>query len=677
MQFFQNKVMRILFLIMLAALIPAMWLTWQRNQVETAARTVEMVYDYDNILDNAAVEKKSVDDLYELYRKSGITSLAIYDETPEKLLAHGQVRFYTGAGMQAETGNDPEVHTDRVYLQPSNQASGAAIFKEVKQAVSDRFRPEDVRFLQIRGVDTIEVNASYKNFAEMPLGIFQNDIKTVTDNGFYAVLRPKNTAHMSKEAIDTFLEAVDSSPKVSAVLFQGKEVLGHKDQEAYVTEELKKRHVPVVLIEAQNQLGFEPQEGILDMARNMDYQNVRLYAMSKEELIKLTQDEASARFYISDIERNIRMNLFPSYKDAKGGESLSETNARYIGMVKERLENHGFSIGKASIMESYFPSRVLRACVMIGASALAVMVLVMLIPFFKSYALAIFGLLVLATQGLYWGTQSLLPLQALALAVEIGTPVFVVSLFLDYCVSRKNEAEKSFSMGHIFLESLTILWVCGLFVLLTASYVSGLLGDIRFFLEMAIFRGVKVTFVMPIILISLIYIQKFPFFGKPVTTDKDFVTFVRKFCGIPIKMGLLMLLGVLAVVGLIFVGRSGNNGAPVPQFEVALRRFLEDNMYARPREKEFLFGHPALLFAMTALYRRWPQILHYLFVLAFTIGQGSMIETFAHMRSPYILSLIRGLDGLAAGSCMMVLALIGIVILIRITKFFGGRYGKA
>ena len=47
-----------------------------------------------------------------------------------------------------------------------------------------------------------------------------------------------------------------------------------------------------------------------------------------------------------------------------------------------------------------------------------------------------------------------------------------------------------------------------------------------------------------------------------------------------------------------------------------------------------------------------------------------MVETFAHMRSPFILSFIRGLDGLAAGTLFMVAALLGVMILARITKFF-------
>ena len=182
-------------------------------------------------------------------------------------------------------------------------------------------------------------------------------------------------AHAPKAFIDDFFHAVDASDKVSGVIFQGKEVFGYKEYQKEVSQGLNQRHIPIVMIEAQSQLGFEPQAGLLDMARHSDYHLVRLYAMSKDELIKLNQKEAAARFYISDIERNIRMNLFPSYKFALDGKTLSETNAAYIAGVRDRLENHGFSVGKASVMDAYFPEKPLRAVAMAGAVSLIVLTL--------------------------------------------------------------------------------------------------------------------------------------------------------------------------------------------------------------------------------------------------------------------------------------------------------------
>lgn len=190
----------------------------------------------------------------------------------------------------------------------------------------------------MNGVDTLEVDAVYNKFMQMELGIYAETVKDAASRGFYVVLRPGNEAHVSKAYVDLFLKKLDTSDRVSAIIFQGKEVLGYKEYVKYLSDELNKRHIPIALIEAQNQLGFERQAGNLEMAVFSDYNVVRLYAMSKDELIKLEPKEAASRFYISDIERNIRMNLFPSFKFPLNGMSLSETNASYIAEVSSRLE---------------------------------------------------------------------------------------------------------------------------------------------------------------------------------------------------------------------------------------------------------------------------------------------------------------------------------------------------
>lgn len=444
----------------------------------------------------------------------------------------------------------------------------------------------------------------------------------------------------------------------------------------YVANELKKRHIPIALVEAQSQLGFEKQAGIVDLAKQSNYQAVRAYAMSKDELIKIDPKEAASRFYISTIERNIRLNLFPSYKFAIGGHTLSETNAAYISDVTNRIENHGFSVGKASVMEAYFPNQIMKSVAIVGAVSMGVWFLILLIPYVGKYVWSIEILAVMLFELMFFCVHATLTTQLLALVCAVAAPVIVVTLFIDYCLKRKKEAYQSRGYMGIFGESVILLWVCGAFSLIGALYVSGLLSDIRFLLEMEIFRGVKLTFVLPIIFVSLIYIQRFPFFGKSVSDGHDFIRFVKKFCQVDIKLGLLVLLGALGVAGLVFVGRSGNNGAPVPHFEIVLRRFLESIMYARPREKEFLLGHPAVFLSLVALYKKWPQIIHYLLIVAVTVGQGSIVETFAHMRSPFILSFIRGIDGLAVGTIVIAIVLVGTILITKMTKYLGDCYEK-
>ena len=155
MKLFQTTIGRILAVVVLICLLPAMYISWQRNQVETRARTVEMVYDYDNILSRAAVERTTVDDLFALYRKSGITSLALYDETATKLVSRGDARVMSGSAMHNAALDNPDIRDDCVYVQPSATATDHVIFNELKNAVRDNFRTQDIRELTVNGTDTI------------------------------------------------------------------------------------------------------------------------------------------------------------------------------------------------------------------------------------------------------------------------------------------------------------------------------------------------------------------------------------------------------------------------------------------------------------------------------------------------------------------------------------------
>jgi len=137
-------------------------------------------------------------------------------------------------------------------------------------------------------------------------------------------------------------------------------------------------------------------------------------------------------------------------------------------------------------------------------------------------------------------------------------------------------------------------------------------------------------------------------------------------------MGTLILVGLLGLVAIVFVGRSGHTaGVPVPGIEVAMRRFLETVMYARPREKEFLIGHPAFFLMVAAMYRKWPELVHFFTVLAAVIGVGSMVETFAHIRTPFIMSFIRGLNGWLTGLVLGILLICAIAVVQYVTAWMG------
>ena len=61
-------------------------------------------------------------------------------------------------------------------------------------------------------------------------------------------------------------------------------------------------------------------------------------------------------------------------------------------------------------------------------------------------------------------------------------------------------------------------------------YIASLLGNTKFFVEFAIFRGVKLTFVLPVILVMIAYLQRFPLWkGRMINSKEEAKKFVVEF----------------------------------------------------------------------------------------------------------------------------------------------------
>lgn len=252
-------------------------------------------------------------------------------------------------------------------------------------------------------------------------------------------------------------------------------------------------------------------------------------------------------------------------------------------------------------------------------------------------------------------------------------PVLAVTRQLDCW--REREPYRGSSLRRILVDGLGGLVVTTLLAIIGGFYIGGILGDIRFMLEMEIFRGVKLTFVLPLVLITMVYVVRYhPFAAESINGPWGMYRQLKRILDYPVQLKTLALVGLGVVAAWIFVGRSGHTaGIPVPGIEIKVRAFLEDTLYARPREKEFFIGHPAFFLAVVALYRQWPRILHYLLVVAITIGQGSLVETFCHIRTPIYMSFVRGIHGLWLGAALGVLAVIAVQVLHYLSYLLGRR----
>lgn len=674
------KYNRVLIGFIIIGLIAALTIVWQRHKVEENNTTVEMVMEYEDVVELAQMEGAPLPALMQRIKEAGITSLAVYETTLEKLTKSGKVTTLSGAQLlqQAHTGMLGDagwqnlilagrIHAEDVYV----VGYDPLVFAEVKEDLIARLSPERVSVIDSQR-QIIEVKANYEKVVKWNLGLPSDEMRYVSGQGFYVVARPSNYTKVKAENVNGVFERLASIENVSSLMFVGDEALGYPDLLSLTLQKVKERQWTLDLIEHPLQLQFVKQDGLVPMAVANDYKAARVYVIPKDEQPKLKPAEAVQRWITTDQERNIRINLLRKYDKPEPGKTLIESNLEYVANVRDGLISSGFTIGQAGTYQPYFPNRLLLALIVVGAVAAGVLFVTLVYPFKAQYQYALFlALALLLAVPVLKGSGDMVR-QAVALCSAIIFPVLAMTWQIDRW--RGLSLEGRGSLLRIIIDGAGGLVTAVMLSMIGGMYIASILGDVRFFLEMEFFRGVKLTFVAPLLLVTVVYLTRYNLLTTGKEDAKGIWQQVVKLLNYPVYVKTLFILALAAVGAWVYVGRSGHTaGVPVPDIEIKMRAFLEKVMYARPREKEFMIGHPAFLLAVMALYRQWPRAVHYGLVVIATIAQGSLVETFAHIRTPVFMSFVRGVDGMVAGIAVGILAVIGVQVLCYLSFVLGRR----
>ncbi|MGM9576508.1 MAG: DUF5693 family protein [Anaerovibrio sp.] len=654
-QFCYNK---ILIAVIILGLIASLTIDVQRYQVEQANKSIELIMDYEDLVALAEKEGLPPEKVLAQAKEAGITSLAVYETTFKKLNVNGKAAAVNGSVLLANYQNgaisDPgwrqliesgQIKGTNVYVTGHNQQT----FQEVHEDLVRRLGQDRVRELTISGQRVLEVKANYEEFEKMDLGMPTDEMQAVNDAGFYVVARPTNYRQCTKDDIDAFFDRLDGY-QVSAIVASGSQTLGAPDESQYMAQQMRQRGLTLGMIEGVTQLKFFPQDGMLDIAKANDYQSARLYSIPKDEQKKMKVNEAIDRWGTTDDERNIRFNLLKTFEKPAPDMTLLETNMSYVAGVKNKLEAQGFTMGRAGVFASFYPEAPLRSLVMLGVAAGIVLYLSLVIPAMKSkqayILLAVLALVMVVPVLMGHGNKIRV---AAALAAANVFPAISVLWILDKI--RQRVPQQGAGLLRMIGTGVAALFVCGMISYVGAAYLSASLADTEYLLEVNIFRGIKLTFILPIVLVAIGFLQRFDVFDGKMDDTEGFLEQFKRILDVPVKVKTLLGLFLVLVAAVVFVARSGHTmGMPVSATELKFRAFLEQAMYARPRTKEFMIGHPAFLLAAMAWFRKWPTMVLFVLVMVATIGQGSMVETFAHMRSPILMSTARGLGGLVLGA---------------------------
>ena len=654
-------------------LVASLCLNWQRIQVERANKTVETVMEYNSLLRIAQEEGVPKEEVFRQFRDRGVTTLAVFDTSLDKLAQKGAVNVLTGAQL-LEMGrvqnlrpewqaiiDNPDFMVDALYI--SAGTSDRAL-REVEEDIRLRFGPQRIvemnaspLILRFDGDTIISKNpiaGDERGVREMDLGPSTDELEDVTKNGFMVAIRPTNyserytaAAASEEEQIHAFFDRLDNSgAHVSLIIGSGKQMLGNKKQLPLVARELLKRHITLGMVEGVTQLQLVRLDGLTELAKLANYQVARTYVIADAEQRKMQVFDAFRRWSLADEERNIRVNYIKVFLTPRDNKTLLQTNLDYVERVTRDVDSKGFAKGPADIFKVYQPSRLWYVPLAFSLAAAFSMYLLLLgVLKEEHYGKTTLGLGVVLSAAVFAGPFGLLARQGIALGAAVTFPV--LSLYRMMGIWRQS--------GHagnlVQLVCRTTLYLGETIVLslIGASLLGGILSDTRFLLEMDIYRGVKVTFMLPVLLTLLLFLRTHGLWKKGEDWRKPLHRVVE-FLDRPLNLKALAVLGIFAFVAWVFIGRSGHTaGVPVPMVEQKLRFFLEETMWARPREKEFIIGHPAFFLAAWAAWKQLPTWFYGLCVTVAAIGQGSLVQTFCHMRTPILMSYVRALDGYVVG----------------------------
>ena len=643
----------------------------ERHAVEERSRTVELAIDHEGLLELAAREGLPAETVLARAKEVGITSLAVYETTFKKFNLNGKAVALTGADLLARYHagmlTDPrwralveegKVVGTEVYVVGHDPVA----YAELKDDLMRRFGSARVSILTVGSDEVIAVKDSYEAFEKRNIGLPTDEMMAVNAAGFDVIARPSNYHDCTPNDVRSVFARMEGI-RVSAVVFSGTETLGAPKALQTTIDEMRAQGMTLGLIEGVTQLQFYRQQGMDEIAAGLGYDHVaRLYSIPKDELKKLKIDAAVERWVTTDEERNIRINLLRIYEEPAPNISLLETNMKYFADTRAALQARGFQIGRAGTFAVYEPPRILRAFVIMGTAAAGVLYLSLVIPALnrnKRRLLLLFGVFALIGMGpIFLGAGGKVRLLAALLSANLFPALAMIGL-LDLLRTRR--FPKHTPTWRILMAGLVLLGIASALSMIGAAYLSGALSDTRYFLEFDIFRGIKLTFVLPMVLVAIAFLQRFDVFDGRFAAAAGALGQIKELLNLPVRVG--SLLGALLLLGalVVLVLRSGHtSGMPVPGIELKFRAFLEQMFYARPRTKELMIGHPAFLLAVYAAARRAPAMVLLGLVLAATIGQGSMVETFAHMRTPIEMSFVRGIGGVCLGAAIGAL-LIGLV----------------
>jgi len=653
--------MRLAAVFLLVALLASLAVAGFRLRTESQTRRVEIAMDYTEFLQLARSFNYNPSAFLIALRRAGLTSLALTEELGSGINDQGNAFVATGAALlnQARLGalaqpslarlaRERRIDRDAVYLVVYDPAT----FARYRAQLALRFEPKTVRVLSVGSPWIIEVRTQIDYFDAVGLGIPADHVALAKKLGLLVIPRFQNDERFAQPQIAALVEGVLHQDRlVSTLVFFGlrNQVVGYPDHLPDMAAVFKmhgmKSPRPLTFGSIEAYDDSQIQKGSETLARLIPGQTVRVQAIGKTELDKITLDETVARYVLGVRERNIRVVYLHPWLHRDGDLTIEATNVEMVKAIADEVKAGGFRLGRATPIPLYRGNNaILVGLAALGVPSIFVLLLGALGVYRRGLALAAYG----ATIALYAaGLATHHDLLARSVIALVGAVVFAAASF--FVLAPAFSEEPASTVGRQLVRSVGwTLAVTGV-ALLGALIVIGLLSAPLMMEEIERFRGVKLVLALPPLIALALYVFSGRFNAGAKRAGDVFLA--------PVQVYQLLAGIVIVGAGALLVMRSGNQSDIAPSaLELSLRHSLTTLLAVRPRFKEFLVGVPLLMLvpALSAAHRR---ALGWVFALGIGVGIGDVIDTFSHLHTPLSISLLRVANGVAIGVAVGIVAI--------------------
>jgi hypothetical protein len=616
-----------------------------RHKLEEKTQQVELMVEFNEL--KLAAERYGQGELalnqaLMRLKDAGVSSLLYKEETLGDLQAAGELSSFPGVelltdyrggrstGWVTELGVQGKLNPYHVYLEIYDPAVWARLTAhlQVKTTGLQVYRepvPKSAGILS-SPLPPNELNA-------IGVGFSRETMEMLAEQGFRVWLQIRDWLGPKEAGLKLVVAEIKSFPRVDGILFNEAAIPGIPNQAKVIAGLIDDLGVPVAVIEF-----FEKQQRHLNsLIRSLQEKKVvRLHTISQRELNGMTESSALDRYELAVTERNNRVILLRYIGLQERGAAWLEKNAAFVEKLAERLEAAGHPVGSADYYTSLPFAKINILLISMGALAGGAL-LAGRLGFPKlGAAAALIGImlaaLLLAREGKVAGFETInFVRKGMSLGAVVIFPALAVSMFLE-----------RFGSKSIRKSIITLLQITGV-SLIGAVLMIGLLADLTYMVKADQFLGVKLAHTLPIALVIGCLVCKK---AREEEWLKAGWSKTGEFFLQPLLLGPTLAVIVLAVIYYIYVDRTGNQSAYVTGTELHFRSLLDQLLGVRPRTKEFLIGHPVM---MLALYFGYKFRYGFGLLLLGVIGQVSLVNTFAHIHTPIVISLIRTGYGLALG----------------------------